>query len=184
MVEVVMVSNGCGGEGEDKMEAGRQQQQGQVLGLVLAALRKSVVLPCQMADADDPVGEAWGMEIGWSTDVRHVAHVTFDRLHGFLGLPVEFELEIPGQVPSARYGFLNSPLFSDECSVSSSIADASLNSIEQRERVRGVAGVNAVRSRPQGQLGAQDPPAHAREAVHAGWTQGAYFCTTDSLAAN
>jgi hypothetical protein len=42
------------------------------------------------------------MEIGWPTDVRHVAHVTFDRLHGFLGLPVEFELEIPGQVPSAR----------------------------------------------------------------------------------
>jgi len=54
-----------------------------------------------MADADDPAGAAWGMEIGWPTDVRHVAHVTFDRLHGFLGLPVEFELEIPGQVPSA-----------------------------------------------------------------------------------
>ncbi|TKW31606.1 hypothetical protein SEVIR_2G116600v4 [Setaria viridis] len=105
MVEVVMVpgSNGCGGGGgEGKAEEGQQAQgQGQVLALVLAALRKSVVLPCQMADADDPAGAAWGMEIGWPTDVRHVAHVTFDRLHGFLGLPVEFELEIPGQVPSA-----------------------------------------------------------------------------------
>nr|CAB3452663.1 unnamed protein product [Digitaria exilis] len=109
MAEVVMASgsNGCigvvGGGGEGKAaEEGQQQGQGQVLTLVLAALRKSVVLPCQMADADDPAGGgAWGMEIGWPTDVRHVAHVTFDRLHGFLGLPVEFELEIPGQVPSA-----------------------------------------------------------------------------------
>ncbi|XP_062189732.1 rho GTPase-activating protein 2-like [Phragmites australis] len=103
MAEVVVVPNVCGGGGaggEGKAEEG-QQGQGQVLALVLAALRKSVVLPCQMVDADDPAGAAWGMEIGWPTDVRHVAHVTFDRLHGFLGLPVEFELEIPGQVPSA-----------------------------------------------------------------------------------
>ncbi|KAF0888890.1 hypothetical protein E2562_019397, partial [Oryza meyeriana var. granulata] len=41
------------------------------------------------------------MEIGWPTDVRHVAHVTFDRFHGFLGLPVEFEVEMPCRVPSA-----------------------------------------------------------------------------------
>lgn len=42
------------------------------------------------------------MEIGWPTNVRHVAHVTFDRFHGFLGLPVEFEPEVPRRVPSAR----------------------------------------------------------------------------------
>jgi hypothetical protein len=101
MAEVVLVSsNGCGGGGGEK-KAEQQQQQGQVLELLLSALRKSVVLPCQMADADDP-SVAWGMDIGWPTDVRHVAHVTFDRLQGFLGLPVEFELEIPCQVPSAR----------------------------------------------------------------------------------
>ena len=50
-----------------------------------------------MADADDPAGGAagagWGMDIGWPTDVRHVAHFTFDRLQGFLGLPVEFEID-------------------------------------------------------------------------------------------
>lgn len=110
MVEVMMVppsSTGCGeggggGGAGSEGKAAEDRQQGQMLALVLAALRKSVVLPCQMADADDPAGAAWGMEIGWPTDVRHVAHVTFDRLHGFLGLPVEFELEIPGQVPSAR----------------------------------------------------------------------------------
>ncbi|KAF3527949.1 hypothetical protein DY000_02043428 [Brassica cretica] len=41
------------------------------------------------------------MEIGVPSDVRHVAHVTFDRFHGFLGLPVEFEPEVPGRAPSA-----------------------------------------------------------------------------------
>uniref|UniRef100_A0A804KWN0 CRIB domain-containing protein n=1 Tax=Musa acuminata subsp. malaccensis TaxID=214687 RepID=A0A804KWN0_MUSAM len=42
------------------------------------------------------------MDIGWHTDVRHVGHVTFDRFHGFLGLPVEFEPEVPRRAPSAR----------------------------------------------------------------------------------
>ncbi|KAI4386124.1 hypothetical protein MLD38_004084 [Melastoma candidum] len=41
------------------------------------------------------------MEIGWPTDVQHVAHVTFDRFNGFLGLPVEFEPEVPRRAPSA-----------------------------------------------------------------------------------
>ncbi|KAI4979229.1 hypothetical protein ZWY2020_015982 [Hordeum vulgare] len=41
------------------------------------------------------------MNIGWPTDVRHVEHVTFDRLQGFLALPVEFELQIPCPAPSA-----------------------------------------------------------------------------------
>ncbi|KAI4993660.1 hypothetical protein ZWY2020_007973 [Hordeum vulgare] len=41
------------------------------------------------------------MNIGWPTDVRHVEHVTFDRLQGFLGVPVEFELQIPCPAPSA-----------------------------------------------------------------------------------
>ncbi|KAL6537883.1 hypothetical protein OROHE_012170 [Orobanche hederae] len=42
------------------------------------------------------------MEIGWPTDVQHVNHVTFDRFDGFLGLPVEFEPEVPRRPPSAR----------------------------------------------------------------------------------
>ena len=43
------------------------------------------------------------MDIGWPTNVRHIAHVTFDRFNGFSGLPVELELE----VPSARCFFFN-----------------------------------------------------------------------------
>uniref|UniRef100_A0A7N0V509 Uncharacterized protein n=1 Tax=Kalanchoe fedtschenkoi TaxID=63787 RepID=A0A7N0V509_KALFE len=41
------------------------------------------------------------MKIGLPTNVRHVAHVTFDRFDGFLGLPVEFEPEVPRKPPSA-----------------------------------------------------------------------------------
>ncbi|KAK1394424.1 Rho GTPase-activating protein 1 [Heracleum sosnowskyi] len=41
------------------------------------------------------------MDIGWPTNVRHVAHVTFDRFNGFLGLPVEFEPQVPSTAPSA-----------------------------------------------------------------------------------
>jgi hypothetical protein len=45
-------------------------------------------------DDDDAVGGLVDhhrppMEIGWPTDVRHVAHVTFDRFHGFRGVPEE-----------------------------------------------------------------------------------------------
>ncbi|KAL3839289.1 hypothetical protein ACJIZ3_023880 [Penstemon smallii] len=41
------------------------------------------------------------MEIGWPSKVRHIAHVTFDRFNGFIGLPVEFEPQVPRRPPSA-----------------------------------------------------------------------------------
>lgn len=43
------------------------------------------------------------MDISPPTNVRHVAHVTFDRFNGFLGLPDEFEPDFPRRPPSARY---------------------------------------------------------------------------------
>ncbi|VFQ79745.1 unnamed protein product [Cuscuta campestris] len=42
-----------------------------------------------------------GLEISWPSNVRHVSHVTFDRFNGFLGLPVEFEPDVPRKPPSA-----------------------------------------------------------------------------------
>ncbi|OIW04034.1 hypothetical protein TanjilG_24145 [Lupinus angustifolius] len=41
------------------------------------------------------------MDIGSPTNVRHVAHVTFDNFNGFLGLPAEFEPDMPRRPPSA-----------------------------------------------------------------------------------
>jgi hypothetical protein len=70
------------------------------LALLLELLRKSL-LGCKEEEEGDG-GGGCGMEIGWPTEVQHVAHVTFDRFHGFLGLPVEFEPEVPRRAPSAR----------------------------------------------------------------------------------
>ncbi|KQK11714.1 rho GTPase-activating protein 1 [Brachypodium distachyon] len=46
-------------------------------------------------------GSTAAMEIGWPTDVRHVAHVTFDRFHGFRGLPADLQPEAAANAPSA-----------------------------------------------------------------------------------
>jgi hypothetical protein len=69
-----------------------------LLALVLEALRRS-----GMTCRGSPANRDMKMDIGWPTDVRHVAHVTFDRFNGFLGLPAEFQREVPHRVPSARY---------------------------------------------------------------------------------
>lgn len=95
-----MPGNGEEEEGssvEIEREDGEAQQRLSVLALLVAVFRKSWVA-CK-SDG----GELCGMEIGWPTNVRHVAHVTFDRFDGFLGLPVEFEPEVPRRAPSARY---------------------------------------------------------------------------------
>ncbi|GJP44838.1 hypothetical protein CLOM_g4246 [Closterium sp. NIES-68] len=41
------------------------------------------------------------IEIGAPTSVSHVTHVTFDRFQGFLGLPDDFQGELPARAPSA-----------------------------------------------------------------------------------
>ena len=64
----------------------------------MTAFRKSLI-GCNNSRERE---ELSSMEIGWPTNVRHVAHVTFDRFNGFLGLPVEFEPEVPRRPPSAR----------------------------------------------------------------------------------
>ncbi|EEF41665.1 gtpase activating protein, putative [Ricinus communis] len=59
------------------------------------------------------------MEIGWPTNVQHITHVTFDRFNGFLGLPVEFEVEIPCRVPSASASVFGVSADSMQCSYDS-----------------------------------------------------------------
>ncbi|KAK8492354.1 hypothetical protein V6N13_035204 [Hibiscus sabdariffa] len=84
-------------EGERK-ERDREGEGDQLslLTLLVAAFRKSLI-GCSLSASK----ELCSMEIGLPTNVRHVAHVTFDRFHGFLGLPVEFEPEVPRRAPSA-----------------------------------------------------------------------------------
>ncbi|KAJ7981177.1 Rho GTPase-activating protein [Quillaja saponaria] len=66
-----------------------------ILALLVTLFRKSLAA-CRIDRR-----ELCAMEIGWPSDVEHVAHVTFDRFNGFLGLPVEFEPEVPRRPPSA-----------------------------------------------------------------------------------
>ncbi|KAK9086596.1 hypothetical protein Syun_028990 [Stephania yunnanensis] len=78
------------------------QTQLSLVALLFAAIRKSMV-SCRVNQQDEVISSAvHQMDIGWPTNVRHVAHVTFDRFNGFLGLPVEFQVEVPSRAPSAR----------------------------------------------------------------------------------
>ncbi|PNT42192.1 hypothetical protein POPTR_004G201600v4 [Populus trichocarpa] len=79
-----------------KQKEKNQRDQLSLLALLVALLRKSLV-----ACKSDRREFCSSMEIGCPTNVRHVAHVTFDRFNGFLGLPVEFEPEVPRRPPSA-----------------------------------------------------------------------------------
>ncbi|XP_058104937.1 rho GTPase-activating protein 3-like [Magnolia sinica] len=88
----------------------QQEQQFSILAIFVAALRKSLVT-CSV-DREDMCS----MDIGWPTDVRHIAHVTFDRFNGFLGLPVEFEPEVPRRVPSASVSVFGVSAKSMQCS--------------------------------------------------------------------
>lgn len=111
---MVMVTRGggCGGGGgvSGRSSHGGSEEQNQqqlsLLDFLLAALRKSMV-SCRVHRQEEVMSAVHAMEIGWPTNVQHITHVTFDRFHGFLGLPVEFEVEIPCRVPSAR--FVNKP---------------------------------------------------------------------------
>ncbi|KAK7257618.1 hypothetical protein RIF29_31704 [Crotalaria pallida] len=73
-----------------------------LLAILVTLFRKSLIA-CNSSSVVDHRREQQlcAMEIGWPTNVRHVAHVTFDRFNGFLGLPVEFEPEVPRRPPSA-----------------------------------------------------------------------------------
>ncbi|WCJ34289.1 Rho GTPase-activating protein 1 [Euphorbia peplus] len=82
---------------EDK-EKGGEGDQGSLVELLVAVFRRSMI-GCSVSDFGSQ--EFCNMEIGDPTNVRHVNHVTFDRFNGFLGLPVEFEPEVPRRAPSA-----------------------------------------------------------------------------------
>ncbi|KAG6385584.1 hypothetical protein SASPL_154420 [Salvia splendens] len=82
---------------QQEVESGEEEDDFSVLALLLTVFRKSL-LGCKNISSENC---DWIMEIGWPTNIRHIAHVTFDRFNGFLGLPVEFEHEVPRRPPSA-----------------------------------------------------------------------------------
>ncbi|MQM15533.1 hypothetical protein Taro_048476 [Colocasia esculenta] len=98
---------------EEDRRKREQEEQLSLLALLLD-VGKSLI-GCRTEDDED----SRSMEIGWPTNVRHVAHVTFDRFHGFLGLPVEFEPEVPRRSPSASASVFGVSTDSMQCSYDS-----------------------------------------------------------------
>ncbi|XP_059646667.1 rho GTPase-activating protein 5-like [Cornus florida] len=91
-------------EEEEEREGVRERKEAEegdqlsLLALLVTVFRKSLIASCSSERVEELSSS---MEIGCPTNVRHVAHVTFDRFNGFLGLPVEFEPEVPRRPPSA-----------------------------------------------------------------------------------
>ncbi|KAI3732864.1 hypothetical protein L1987_64074 [Smallanthus sonchifolius] len=93
-------------ERRKRREREDEERELSLLAVVVTVVRKSLVGSCnsvkfQDFGCDNNPKRSPKMEIGVPTNVRHVAHVTFDRFNGFLGLPVEFEPEVPRRPPSA-----------------------------------------------------------------------------------
>ncbi|KAI4322431.1 hypothetical protein L6164_022127 [Bauhinia variegata] len=92
--DVCSTATNCDTE-EFKDREKQRTEQLSILALLVTLFRKSLIV-CKSDRR-----ELCAMDIGWPTNVRHVAHVTFDKFNGFLGLPVEFEPEVPRRPPSA-----------------------------------------------------------------------------------
>ncbi|CAL5350662.1 unnamed protein product [Camellia sinensis] len=86
---------------EEEEEEEEEGDQVSLLAILVTVFRKSLIA-CKSSGVEEfSSSSSSSMEIGLPTNVRHVAHVTFDRFNGFLGLPVEFEPEVPRRPPSA-----------------------------------------------------------------------------------
>uniref|UniRef100_A0A2P2P134 Uncharacterized protein MANES_05G069300 n=1 Tax=Rhizophora mucronata TaxID=61149 RepID=A0A2P2P134_RHIMU len=125
MMGHVMVTRGggCGGAAGKgtKGTKGSEEEKNHQLSMVemlLGAIRKSLV-SCRIEEREDVITAVHHMDIGWPTNVQHITHVTFDRFNGFLGLPVEFEVEIPCRVPSASASVFGVSAESMQCSFDS-----------------------------------------------------------------
>ncbi|KAK7392366.1 hypothetical protein VNO78_20802 [Psophocarpus tetragonolobus] len=114
---------GCGGGGKRTRAASTAEEEDQhshlsLVAFLLAAIRKSMV-SCRVDPPDDVISTVHHMEIGWPTNVQHITHVTFDRFNGFLGLPYEFQVQIPSRVPSASVSVFGVSAESMQCSYDS-----------------------------------------------------------------
>lgn len=153
MTGLVMVTKGggCGGgrtskgmKGDNKSNCEvEDQNQVSILEVFLAALRKSMVSCRVDRQEHDVMSAVHHMEIGWPTNVRHITHVTFDRFNGFLGLPVEFEVEIPCRVPSASASVFGVSAESMQCSFDSKGNSVPTILLLMQERLYSQGGLKA-----------------------------------------
>ncbi|XP_075473582.1 rho GTPase-activating protein 2-like [Primulina tabacum] len=158
MVGMVMVTRGggCGGgggygkssksalvvEAHDNQQEDQQHQQLSLMDFILVALRKSMV-SCRLDCNSEVISAVHHMDIGFPTNVQHIAHVTFDRFNGFSGLPVEFEVEIPCKVPSASVSVFGVSADSMQCSYDTRGNSVPTILLLMQERLYGQGGLKA-----------------------------------------
>ncbi|XP_065861256.1 rho GTPase-activating protein 2 [Euphorbia lathyris] len=149
MTGLVMVTKGGGCAGGihvrgTKGSKGSEDEQNQLsmIAILAAAIRKSLVA-CRFEEREDVISTVHHMEIGWPTNVQHIAHVTFDRFHGFLGLPVEFQVEIPCRVPSASVTVFGVSAESMQCSYDSKGNSVPTILLLMQERLYSQGGLKA-----------------------------------------
>ncbi|KAE8664883.1 Rho GTPase-activating protein 2 [Hibiscus syriacus] len=147
---MVTKGGGCGGgsgrrrRAKSCEDAEEEQNKISVAALLLSALRKSMV-SCRVDREDEAMSSSvvHHTEIGWPTNVRHVSHVTFDRFNGFLGLPVEFQVEVPGRVPSASATVFGISAESMQCSLDSKGNSVPTILLLMQERLYSQGGLKA-----------------------------------------
>ncbi|CAI5512956.1 unnamed protein product [Closterium sp. Naga37s-1] len=83
----------------------------------MTAIRRSFCLLRRDAAWSDSCAMHPMMDIGQPFNVKHVAHVTFDRYRGFLGLPEEFLKHVDGVPPSASLSVFGVRPESMQCSL-------------------------------------------------------------------
>ncbi|GAA0162466.1 cytoskeletal protein [Lithospermum erythrorhizon] len=142
---------GCGGNGNVRSPKGtenieeeqnEQHQQLSLLDFCLAALRKSMVA-CRVENEEEMISAVKNMDIGWPTNVQHIAHVTFDRFQGFLGLPVEFEVDVLCRAPSASISVFGVSAESMQCSFDKSGNSVPTILLLMQERLYKQSGLEA-----------------------------------------
>ncbi|OVA12547.1 CRIB domain [Macleaya cordata] len=156
MTEEVMVTKengggGGGGGGKGRKRAAEEHnpfppQSPAVSFLCLSSsvIRRSLMASCRHLDQHNAVISAvHRMEIGWPTNIRHITHVTFDRFNGFLGLPVEFEVEVPNRVPSASDRVFGVSAESMQCSYDSKGNSVPTILLLMQERLYSQGGLKA-----------------------------------------
>ncbi|CAI5961599.1 unnamed protein product [Closterium sp. NIES-64] len=84
---------------------------------IMLAIRRSFCLLRRDAAWSDSCAMHPMMDIGQPFNVKHVAHVTFDRYRGFLGLPEEFLKHVEGVPPSASLSVFGVRPESMQCSL-------------------------------------------------------------------
>ncbi|KAJ9187715.1 hypothetical protein P3X46_003139 [Hevea brasiliensis] len=147
MTGIVMITKGGGCAGGVRGAKGTrasedEQNQLSMVAILLAAIRKSLV-SCRFEEREDVIPAVHHMEIGWPTNVQHITHVTFDRFNGFLGLPVEFEVEIPCRVPSASASVFGVSAESMQCSFDSKGNSVPTIILLMQERLYSQGGLKA-----------------------------------------